>query len=64
MKFFSTIVVAILSVAVMAAPTPDETVTLEKRGCPAGVICINGQCRYWNCNISGCSVGPPTGQGC
>ncbi|KAK6510228.1 hypothetical protein TWF481_004944 [Arthrobotrys musiformis] len=65
MKFFTTVLVAVLSVTAMAAPAQDlEASTLEKRGCPAGVICISGKCRYWYCNQSGCSVGPATGQGC
>ncbi|KAK6499454.1 hypothetical protein TWF506_004083 [Arthrobotrys conoides] len=65
MKFISAILIAVLSAAAMAAPTPDaEGATLEKRGCGAGVICISGKCRYWNCNVSGCSVGPPTGSTC
>ncbi|KAF3189670.1 hypothetical protein TWF225_002807 [Orbilia oligospora] len=50
MKFISAILIAVLSAAAMAAPTPDENATLEKRGCGAGVICISGKCRYWNCN--------------
>ncbi|KAK6523984.1 hypothetical protein TWF694_005653 [Orbilia ellipsospora] len=64
MKFLSTIIVAIFSVTAMAAPTPDEGLTLEKRGCPAGTICIDSQCYWWDCNVSGCYIGAPLGQGC
>ncbi|KAF3932544.1 hypothetical protein ABW20_dc0103162 [Dactylellina cionopaga] len=62
MKFFSTVIVAILSVAVMAAPAADPVANLEKRGCPAGVICISGKCHYWYCGPFGCSTGGATGQ--
>ncbi|KAF3280476.1 hypothetical protein TWF970_002697 [Orbilia oligospora] len=46
MKFISAILIAVLSAAAMAAPTPDENATLEKRGCGAGVICISGKAGF------------------
>ncbi|KAF3906799.1 hypothetical protein AA313_de0208627 [Arthrobotrys entomopaga] len=64
---FATVILALLSVGVMAAPGPaaeDVSKSLEKRGCPAGVICIDGKCYYWNCGPFGCSTGGATGQGC
>ncbi|KAK6530429.1 hypothetical protein TWF694_003781 [Orbilia ellipsospora] len=67
MKFVSTIIVAILSVAVMAAPAPDaapEAAPVLQKRCSAGAICSDGSCYFWNCNQFGCSEGGKTGQKC
>ncbi|KAK6526520.1 hypothetical protein TWF694_005103 [Orbilia ellipsospora] len=64
---FSAVIVTLLSVGAMAAPGPaaeEITKGLEKRGCPAGVICISSKCYYWYCGPFGCSTGGATGQGC
>ncbi|KAK6535738.1 hypothetical protein TWF694_002186 [Orbilia ellipsospora] len=68
MKFISTVIVAILSVAAMAAPAPapEAAQNLEKRGCSAGTICSGHKCYPWNCGPTGCSAGftPIAGKTC
>ncbi|KAK6531855.1 hypothetical protein TWF694_003020 [Orbilia ellipsospora] len=67
MKFIGTIIVAILSVAVMAAPAADPVAdpSLERRGkCPAGYICDGGKCHTWFCNQGGCWEGAATSTSC
>ena len=37
----------------------DETLALEKRGCPAGYSCQSGKCYQYTCSSSGwCSLSP------
>ncbi|KAK6343681.1 hypothetical protein TWF730_011270 [Orbilia blumenaviensis] len=69
MKFFTTIVVAALSVAALAAPAPapnaEEVAPLEKRAkCAPGLICYGGKCHLWYCTVMGCSVGGATRDSC
>ncbi|KAL7935838.1 hypothetical protein V8C35DRAFT_298358 [Trichoderma chlorosporum] len=56
------VLLALVAVAFAApAPVAVEEPALEKRGCPAGDICISGTCYQWNCGPVGCSTGGAIG---
>jgi len=72
---FATVATALFAAVAMAAPSAenptadivegaapmrrDVVQTLERRGCPAGSSCQQGQCYWWNCAGSGwCSANP------
>ncbi|KAK1834457.1 hypothetical protein QBC39DRAFT_368969 [Podospora conica] len=75
---FATVATALFAAVAMAAPSAEAEVveasslpmrrdvvqTLDKRGCPAGASCQQGQCYWWNCAISGWCTANPSGIKC
>ena len=73
---FTTAIVTLFAAIAMATPAPvpateglflisrDASELLEKRGCPAGSSCQQGQCWWLNCSSSGWCSQNPSGISC